>query len=221
MNFEIIKKSDEQMRTSTKISLIAYGIYLLLTIIQLLELRFVDFETFRPFFKIIYHVQGIALFAFIIFMVISIFQKIKKEVSVHTTTETINLATRGKRFVGSTVDGLLFILLFLPIYLILDLGLSVTIISLGLFIFLFLNAYLLYKQGQTLGKKIVGTRIVDMNGNIPNFGNLIFFRYLSLFVPLFGIVFFIGLLFIFGEQRRCLHDYLAGTQVINISSSSK
>lgn len=91
--------------------------------------------------------------------------------------------------------------------------------------FLIIQGYFLYKRGQTIGKALVNTRIVDLKGNIPNFGKLLLLRYF-----VFGLIAqipFIGglcgladVLFIFGEERRCLHDYLAGTVVINISDSS-
>lgn len=66
------------------------------------------------------------------------------------------------------------------------------------------------------------TKIVDENGQIPPIGPLFFRRYIILwaiaYVPFVGG--FIGLLnplFIFGKEKRCIHDYLAGTYVIDIS----
>ena len=89
----------------------------------------------------------------------------------------------------------------------------------GWVVFLIINGYLLYKRGQTVGKALVGTKIVDLNGNIPNFGKLLLLRYfvfgLIAQIPFIGGLFGLAdVLFIFGEDRRCLHDYLAGTVVI-------
>jgi uncharacterized RDD family membrane protein YckC len=90
----------------------------------------------------------------------------------------------------------------------------------GWLVFLILHSYLLLKRRQTLGKVIVKTRIVDLTGKIPNFGKLLILRYLILglvyHIPIIGgLSSFVNGLCIFGKERRCLHDYIAGTRVIN------
>jgi uncharacterized RDD family membrane protein YckC len=90
----------------------------------------------------------------------------------------------------------------------------------GFLIFLAMNGYLLMKRGQTIGKVAVGTRIVDLAGRTPEFGKLITLRYLvpALVsqIPCAGALFGLAnALCIFGSERRCLHDYIAGTRVIN------
>ena len=89
----------------------------------------------------------------------------------------------------------------------------------GLVLYVALNGYLLAKEGQTLGKQLVGTRIVDLAGEVPSFGKLIFLRYTLFFllplIPILGPM--IGLLdglWIFGREKRCVHDVLAGTRVV-------
>ncbi|MEJ2647427.1 MAG: RDD family protein, partial [Sedimentisphaerales bacterium] len=80
-------------------------------------------------------------------------------------------------------------------------------------------------RGQTIGKALLSTKIVDLKGNIPNFGKIILLRYF-LFGLLAQIPFIGGLfnladaLFIFGPERRCMHDYFAGTVVINESAAT-
>ena len=142
-----------------------------------------------------------------------------------------NLASRWKRLGGAFIDGVITIVIFLPIILgtgVLDrafsgegmtVGQQAAFFVVGWVIFLLLNGYLLLKRGQTIGKVAVKTKIVDHNGSIPNFGKLLVFRYL-----IFGLVAqipiiggFAGLadaLFIFGKERRCLHDHLADTRVV-------
>ncbi len=90
----------------------------------------------------------------------------------------------------------------------------------GWVIFLSLNGYLLYHEGKTIGKAMTKMRIVDQYGDVPSFGKLLGLRYFVL--GLIGQIPFVGgllsivdVLFIFGQDRRCLHDYLAGTWVIN------
>jgi len=87
-------------------------------------------------------------------------------------------------------------------------------------VWLVLNAQLLAAKGQTIGKRAVGTRIVDLQGGIPPLGKLLVLRYL---IPwLVGIVPFLGGifgladgLFVFRKDRRCIHDHLAGTRVLD------
>lgn len=80
--------------------------------------------------------------------------------------------------------------------------------------------YLLSTRGQTLGKKIVGVRIVRFEDNSnPGFLHACLVRLLvpSLLnsIPILGFVFFIiDSCFIFRDDRRCIHDLLAGTKVV-------
>ncbi len=147
--------------------------------------------------------------------------------------EVKDLASRKRRLVGALIDvafetPCILALVWLTVILepITDIEpLSphhdITYTIVGLIIFLILNGYLLSKRGQTMGKVIVRTRIVDLNGNVPRFGKLIFLRYVvvlavSCFHPLFGIIILVDWFCIFGKGRRCLHDYLAGTRVIKL-----
>ncbi len=86
-------------------------------------------------------------------------------------------------------------------------------------IFLLINGYNLVHQGQTIGKSLVGIRIVDLDNNVPDLFHVIVLRLvpfsLIVAVPVVGpILGLVDILFIFGPQRRCLHDYLAKTKVI-------
>ncbi|HKI33491.1 MAG TPA: RDD family protein [Gemmataceae bacterium] len=79
---------------------------------------------------------------------------------------------------------------------------------------------LLSWRGQSLGKMMVGVRIVDEEDDSnPGLVRVVVLRsFLPLFlslVPLVGQVFVLfDLLAIFGDQRRCIHDRFAGTKVI-------
>ncbi len=75
---------------------------------------------------------------------------------------------------------------------------------------------LIATRGQTLGKMLLFIRIVNVNGEIPGFLSGVILRNwlraaLSS-IPFFGLI---DVLFIFTESRRCIHDYLAGTRVVN------
>ena len=91
----------------------------------------------------------------------------------------------------------------------------------GIVAFVALNGYLLATSGQSIGKRIVGTRIVSVHdGKILPFGKVIGLRYLPFWViaqvPFIGQVItgLVDPLFIFRGDKRCLHDLVAGTKVI-------
>ena len=86
---------------------------------------------------------------------------------------------------------------------------------------LFVQGFTLRKSGQTLGKKMVGIRIADLDGGVPDFARLVVLRYLFvgavLPIPLVGPYFrLIDILFIFRADRRCIHDLIAGTMVVKV-----
>ena len=141
------------------------------------------------------------------------------------------LASRWTRFAAAFVDGIIGMAVgfgILYLFGVWDyiarrqappLGLMLATSVLGFAGFLLLHGYLLKTNGQTIGKKLLGIRIVDLNGNLPDFWTLILRRYLPL--TLVGHVPWIGqylplvdVLFIFREDRRCVHDLIAGTKVV-------
>lgn len=97
-------------------------------------------------------------------------------------------------------------------------------ISIAIFIvwYLIVNGYLLATRGQTVGKLAAGTRIVDFRTGelvplLPLFlkRNLVL-QFIAL-IPMAGrLINLIGILLIFRSSRRCLHDEIAGTKVINV-----
>lgn len=90
----------------------------------------------------------------------------------------------------------------------------------GLLLFFAYQIWLLTTRGQTLGKKLMGLRIVktaDMSngGFVTNVLLRAFVSAAVTLVPIFGTLFALGdPLFIFRDDRRCLHDHIAGTCVI-------
>jgi uncharacterized RDD family membrane protein YckC len=89
----------------------------------------------------------------------------------------------------------------------------------GFIAFLVVHGYLLKKSGQTVGKKLLGTKITDLEGNLPDFTTLIVKRYLPVsvvsIVPMIGpLLSLIDIVFIFRQDRRCVHDLIAGTKVV-------
>jgi uncharacterized RDD family membrane protein YckC len=85
---------------------------------------------------------------------------------------------------------------------------------------LLIQMILLAFRGQSLGKMIAGVRIVnkDDDGN-PGFVQAVVLRHmvpgLIGTIPCFGALFRLAdCLFILNDDRRCLHDWIAGTKVV-------
>ena len=94
---------------------------------------------------------------------------------------------------------------------------------LGFVLFIVVHAYFLKKDGQTIGKKLVGIKIVDLNNNVPGLWKIITMRYLPMeaaLVPVLGPIFgLVDSLLIFRADRRCVHDHIAGTKVVKKCSA--
>lgn len=144
--------------------------------------------------------------------------------------DEIVLAGRGVRLGASIVDGLLafgamwLLSMVVPLHLFArtpaDLAASnrITLGIAALLVFLALHGWLLWKHGQTLGKRLTGIRIVQPDGAPAAPGKLAL-RYgiYYLLSPLLWVQIVYSLidcLMIFGSARRCLHDRIAGTIVV-------
>jgi uncharacterized RDD family membrane protein YckC len=148
------------------------------------------------------------------------------------------LADRGSRLGASLLDGLLFFAASLVMLVMIalsgslqrkgsagpssDLMEMVVLIGFGfvpLVAFLSFQAYRLSTTGQTLGKRWVGIRVIKMDGTPVNFVSAVLMRVIvpTLLgaVPLVGAFFSLAdVLFIFRDDRRCLHDLIATTKVV-------
>jgi uncharacterized RDD family membrane protein YckC len=82
-----------------------------------------------------------------------------------------------------------------------------------------INLSLLSKNGQTIGKRTVGTKLVRTDGSTVEVWRVVVLRWLPLFVvrwiPFVGsLAGIVDALVIFGSDKRCIHDYIADTIVI-------
>ncbi|HJS75504.1 MAG TPA: RDD family protein [Vicinamibacteria bacterium] len=137
------------------------------------------------------------------------------------------LATRGSRLAASLIDGFAAIVILLPALAAVFFaganeslsGAAMLFAALSGIAFLAFAVYqlsMLVRQGQTLGKKSMNIRIVNYSdGQIPSAGRMLGLRYFvnSLLgqIPFYSVL---DVLLIFGNERRCIHDYLAGTKVV-------
>lgn len=89
----------------------------------------------------------------------------------------------------------------------------------GLGICVALNVYFVKKNGQSVGKKLVGIKVVRTDGSPANLARIFWLRnvvnLLPTLVPFVGSIYnLVDQLFIFSESRRCVHDRIADTMVI-------
>jgi len=142
-----------------------------------------------------------------------------------------NLASRWARLGASLIDVILLLALYVVVFYgteywektfqqnvsIREQMLSVLF---GFAIYLLFHGYLLHKRGQTIGKWMLGIKIVSVaNNEILPLWKVFFVRYVPLvlvaLIPVAGhLLILINDCFIFRKDKRCLHDHISGSQVI-------
>jgi uncharacterized RDD family membrane protein YckC len=91
----------------------------------------------------------------------------------------------------------------------------------GFAVWMLLHGYLVATRGQTLGKRLLNIQIVTVTDGRPaSLARVLFGRFLPTVlvghIPHVGRVLnLMNVLFIFRKDRRCIHDLIAGTRVIN------
>jgi uncharacterized RDD family membrane protein YckC len=102
-----------------------------------------------------------------------------------------------------------------------DAGASVAVIM--LLAWTVLTTILVARNGQTVGKKLVGIKVVRSDGSKAGINRLTWLRNvvnaLPSLIPVVGLVagpvyWIVDSLFIFGDARQCIHDRIADTIVI-------
>lgn len=82
------------------------------------------------------------------------------------------------------------------------------------------SLWLLHSRGQTVGKALAGVRMVRPDGSRASLARLLFRRELPIAlataIPFGGLLIGLESLQIFGETRRCAHDRIADTIVIDL-----
>ncbi|WMS88931.1 RDD family protein [Pleionea litopenaei] len=147
------------------------------------------------------------------------------------------LASRWHRLAASIIDSIILVAVTVPIYYLSGLmdqlldgevsSVSFLLLSAAISIgsFILVNGYFLVRDGQTMGKKALGIQIVSMT-NEPVSATTITKRYgfaigIS-YIPFAGsLLSLIDTLFIFSESKRCLHDLVAGTQVVDVQKDEQ
>lgn len=81
--------------------------------------------------------------------------------------------------------------------------------------------YLIATSGQSIGKKVVGLKIIKTDGSDVNFVSGVILRSWVAaaigWIPVVGGIFgLVDALFIFSSEHRTIHDHIAGTKVISV-----
>lgn len=144
--------------------------------------------------------------------------------------DTRTPAPRWRRLLATAIDAVLVPGLTLLLVMItgvvedaqdyVDNAWALSILLLAIVSYLLLNAALLYRRGQTCGKLVLGIVIVSAGSTVPApiwklIGiRALFFPLLFVLLPPYVLIPIIDQMLIFLKPRRCIHDYIAGTEVI-------
>ena len=148
-------------------------------------------------------------------------------------TAGILLADRGTRLGAAILDGLIFgVMVYMPMVATAvitgfkaggageppqfdGLGSALIVASIAFVIWAGINLKLMRDNGQSIGKKAVGIKVVRSDGSDASLARLVWLRNVVNailgIIPLYGII---DVLFIFNEQCQCLHDKIADTLVV-------
>lgn len=134
-------------------------------------------------------------------------------------------ASASRRFTGMFVDGLLIFVVYVP-FIVYNLRHANEPVSglrmaaqylLPAILFVIYEGWMLGRDGQTLGKKAAGIKVVNADGSDLRDTAAGWKRAVSR--QLMGLTYVLGLvdsLMIFSRRRRTLHDRFAKTVVVNV-----
>jgi uncharacterized RDD family membrane protein YckC len=89
-----------------------------------------------------------------------------------------------------------------------------------------ITAWLVAANGQSIGKRLVGIKVVRTDGSPASFARIFLLRnfvnYVPLGIPYLGLIYqLVDPLLIYQDSRRCVHDLIADTTVVRCASTSK
>lgn len=144
----------------------------------------------------------------------------------------LDIASRWSRLWASLIDGIIMLIVFLPVIFLTggyahalegiqpSIGYTLGMGALSIAVFVLIQGKFLSKSGQTIGKKALGIKIVTLSGELPSVKDHLIKRYGVYLIigqiPVVGsLLSIVNILFIFGKDKRCVHDLIAGTSVVN------
>ena len=144
------------------------------------------------------------------------------------------LASRGSRLGASLIDNVVLILPVAGAFLVAMVAVGggkkmsgeedVLVFALlgGLVLGCVIELVAQVQWGQSVGKRLLGIKVVRVNGQPIELWRLILLRniVLSIAAQACGVIGLVDALMIFGDPQRCLHDYLADSIVIDVPPST-
>lgn len=137
--------------------------------------------------------------------------------------EGIHLADRSTRFGAALLDGLIIlVMVYLPFMVSVMLNgngswswIGLVVAGVGFIVWMFFTVKFLGENGQSIGKKACKIKILRKDGSEVSISRVIIGRnVVNGVLGLIPFYAFIDALFIFGNKRRCVHDYIADTIVV-------
>jgi uncharacterized RDD family membrane protein YckC len=103
----------------------------------------------------------------------------------------------------------------IPVFVAIGVG-CLGMLGIGIF-----QLYRIATTGQTLAKKWLHIKIVNIDNSPVTFGSGVGMRAILIWcitsIPYLGLIFWmVDILLIFRDDRRCLHDLMAGTKVVAV-----
>ena len=134
------------------------------------------------------------------------------QLTLYEERRIVRPASRGSRLTAAILDLVMFVIF----YLVSRIATTPAIFIAGIVTLSIYQVYLLSTQGQTIGKQFCNIRIVNVDtheqsGFIANVLKRYVLNGLLCLIPGYILA---DALFIFRENRRCLHDIIAQTWVI-------
>ena len=156
-------------------------------------------------------------------------QNLTEDIIPDNNTQQFILASRMKRLFARLLDGVFgLVSALVP-------GFVLTFLSdgnfnpesfllgavVGIICFVIYQWYLLATTAQTIGKKYLKIKIVNKNGEQAGFFvNVVLREWLMGLIGIIpaigGIIQIVNILFIFRDDRKCIHDLIAGTVVVSV-----
>ncbi len=137
------------------------------------------------------------------------------------------LASRGQRLGAAILDSLVVVPVAIVVAILMpaaqknpNLMIAVVVLIVAAAIAIItVNLVGIYRTGQTIGKRLLGIRVVRSDGERVDFARYLFMRWFAIAlignIPLIGpFISLLNVLLIFRDSRRCLHDDFADTIVI-------
>ena len=137
--------------------------------------------------------------------------------TIEIAEKRYELASLWERWFGQFLDGIIYcIIIVVGVILVAFTGLAEIGVGIGIILALL---YCLFqdglRNGQSYGKRIVKTKVIDSRNGLPCTFGQSFIRNLLL-----AILGFIDWIFIFGEKRQRLGDKAANTLVVKFTEKS-